>query len=126
MDQNHSNFPTLGRRELFRLGGLSFSAGFLAPMLKPVCALAGEKVTPRGSADCVIFVNLCGSPSQMDTFDVKEAKWSPPDLDIRTTKLGYRWPYGLMSRLAGVLEHATVASCPRPVLPAGRAPVQRG
>jgi hypothetical protein len=40
----------------------------------------------------------------MDTFDVKEGKWTPADLAIRTTKQGFRWPYGLLPKLAGQLE----------------------
>ncbi len=105
---NLTSLPTLTRQELLRLGSLSITGGFLNGLAKPLRAWAGEKITPRGSADCVIFVNLCGSPSQMDTFDVKEAKWTPPDLDIRTTPFGYRWPHGLMPKLPGVLRHAAV------------------
>jgi hypothetical protein len=108
MDPADSMFPVLRRRELIRLGPLSVTGGFLGPLGCLLHAAARESITPRGSADCVVFVNLCGSPSQMDTFDVKEAKWTPEDLDIRTTKLGYRWPYGLMPKLPEVLQHAAV------------------
>ena len=52
----------------------------------------------------MIFVNLLGGPSQMDTFDVKEGKWGPGYRDIRTTKQGYQFPYGLMPKLVDCLD----------------------
>jgi len=95
--------PQLSRREVLRCGALTVSGFRLLPFLAGnVQALA--KVSPRGSADSVIFLNLQGGPSQMDTFDVKEGKWAPDNRDVRTTPQGFQFPYGLMPKLAGSLN----------------------
>ena len=101
-------FPTLTRRELFRAGAVTVTGGALAPMTRPVNAKSEESAAVRGGAECVIVVNLVGGPSQMDTFDVKEYPTTPEDIDIRTTHLGYRWPYGLLPKTAKVLDDLCV------------------
>jgi len=108
MPIEHSPFPRLRRREFCRLGALSVVGGSLLPMAGSLNAASDSKVEPRGGADCVIVLNLVGGPSQMDTFDVKDLKSTPEDLDIRTTKLGYRWPYGLLPNLGEVLDDVLV------------------
>lgn len=95
--------PKLRRRDVLRVGGLSIAGYHLLPMAAPLNVQAATDVKPRGSADCVIFLNLLGGPSQMDTFDVKEGSWGPENRDIRTTPHGYQFPYGLMPRLTGNL-----------------------
>jgi hypothetical protein len=96
--------PTLERRQLLRHGLLTIAGYGLAPMLAPLNVRAQSRVTPRGSAQQVIFINLLGGPSQMDTFDVKEGKWGPENRDVRTVKQGYQFPVGLMPKLAQSLE----------------------
>jgi hypothetical protein len=100
--------PKLRRRELMRLGALTISGFRLLPMAAPRNVHAQSRIRARGSADCVIFLNLLGGPSQMDTFDVKEAAWGPENRDVRTTPLGYKFPYGLMPKLATQLDDLLV------------------
>jgi len=97
----------LSRRQLFQLGGLTISGFGLVPFTQ-INVQAAAKVQPRGGADCVIFLNLQGGPSQMDTFDVKEGKWGPENRDIRTVKQGYQFPYGFLPRLANHLDDILV------------------
>lgn len=99
-----TSIPTLTRRAAFRYGALTISGYGLAPMLAPLNVRAQSSVQPRGSADAVIFLNLLGGPSQMDTFDVKEADWGPQNRDVRTTPQGFKFPYGLMPRLPALLD----------------------
>ena len=68
-----TDIPRLTRREAFRLGALTVSGFRLLPFVAGNVQAAGT-ANPRASADCVIFLNLQGGPSQMDTFDVKEGK----------------------------------------------------
>ncbi len=103
-----THFPTLTRRELFRSGLVTVTGGTLAPMQRSLDASAGGRANIRGGAECVVVLNLVGGPSQMDTFDVKEHPTTPEDLDIRTTKLGPRWPYGLLPRTAEILDDLCV------------------
>src|SRR5215831_14631189 len=100
----HPCIPKLTRREAFRLGALSVTGYGLLPFASPQNVRAEGTVKPRGSADAVIFLNLLGGPSQMDTFDVKEGKWALESRDVRTTKHGYQFPYGLMPTLPDCLE----------------------
>ncbi len=105
MSEYKTNFPTLTRRDLWRVGAVSVVGRALLPLVGTgLNAATDDKVKTRGSADCVIFLNLVGSPSQMDTFDVKEGSWTPENLDVRTTKLGYKWPYGLLPKMAESLD----------------------
>src|SRR5580698_1623701 len=94
----------ISRRELLRIGAVTVSAGPATLFPRNLKASTDERVQPRGSADCVVFVNLVGGPSQMDTFDLKESKSTPADLDVRTAPNGVRWPYGLLPKTAGVLN----------------------
>src|SRR5207247_2356033 len=42
-----------------------------------------KKITPRGTARNVIFIQNCGAMSQNETWDFKETKWTAKDLDIQ-------------------------------------------
>ena len=108
MAREFTSFPRLSRREFCRVGSVSVVGGSLLPMAGNLNAASDQSVEPRGGADCVICLNLVGGPSQMDTFDVKELKPTPQDLDIRTTHLGYRWPYGLLPQLSELLDDILV------------------
>lgn len=108
MATEFASFPRLSRREFCRVGSVSVVGGSLLPMAGNLNASSDQRVEPRGGADCVICLNLVGGPSQMDTFDVKDLKPTPEDLDIRTTHLGYRWPYGLLPGLGTMLDDVLV------------------
>lgn len=108
MATEFASFPRLSRREFCRVGSVSVVGGSLLPMAGNLNASSDQSVEPRGGADCVICLNLVGGPSQMDTFDVKDLKPTPEDLDIRTTHLGYRWPYGLLPGLGTMLDDVLV------------------
>lgn len=98
----------LRRRDLFSLGALSIAGYDLLELARPANVQAQSRVTPRGSADTVIFLNLQGGPSQMDMFDVKFGKWAPENRDVRSTQFGYQYPYGLMPKLASHLGDLAV------------------
>lgn len=104
-----SKLPTLSRRKFWQFGSVSITGGTLLPMASRVDAATDRRATPRGSADCVIYLNLVGGPSQMDTFDFKQYAWTPEDLDVRSHKLGIQWPYGLLPRTAEVLDDCALA-----------------
>jgi hypothetical protein len=99
-----TNYPTLERRQLLRNGLLTIAGYGLAPMMAPRNVHAQSRARLRGSAEQIIFINLLGGPSQMDTFDVKEGKWAPENRDVRTTKQGFQFPCGLMPKLAERLD----------------------
>ncbi len=104
MPNTRSSMPVLTRRQLFQVGSVGVSGYFLDALSRPVNVSAKEKVSPRGTAEFCIFVNLSGGPSQVDTFDIKEGRWTPPDFDIRTTKPGIRMPAGLFPKLSESID----------------------
>ena len=103
------DIPTLSRRHFFRAGAATVSGYWLLPMLHPVNIAAKENVTPRNGAEYCIFLFLNGAASQLDSFDIKEGKWTPPDFDVRTVKPGIRLPYSLFPNLSGELDRLVIA-----------------
>jgi hypothetical protein len=92
--------PKLTRRQFFRIGATSFMGYSLLPMVEPLQVHAAETVQPRGSAEFCIFLFLMGGPPQLDTFDVKEGKWTPQDFDIRTITPEIKMPVALFPNLS--------------------------
>lgn len=98
--EKRSLIPKLTRREFFRVGATTFVGYSLLPMVKPLQIQASEKIQPRGSAEFCIFLFLMGGPPQLDTFDVKEGKWTPSDFDIRTITPEIKIPVAIFPRLS--------------------------
>ena len=97
----HSIFlPVITRRQFIRVGMAAMSGFYLESLLQPRNVVASGKVNLRGAADFCIFIFLNGGASQLDTFDLKEGRWTSPDFDTRTTKSGIVMPYGLFPGLA--------------------------
>ena len=109
MNRESPDLPTLTRRHFFRAGTVAVSGFWVLPMLRPLNVTAKESVTPRGGAEYCIFLFLNGGASQLDSFDIKEGKWTPPDFDVRTVKPGIRLPYSLFPQLSEQLDHLVIA-----------------
>ncbi len=103
--------PTLSRRVFLRTGLATVAGYYLLPMTRPLNVRAETKMQLRGEAEYAIFLFLSGGASQLDTFDLKEGRWTPPEYDIRTIKPGVVLPYGLFPRLSDQIEHFAIARC---------------
>src|SRR5262249_49854066 len=109
ISMTQASVPRLTRRSFLRVGPVGVSCFYLAPMLRPQNVRAGSLASLRGSAEYCIFLFLNGGASQIDTFDFKEGRWTPPDFDLRTVKGGaMKMPFGLLPRLAGKLDDLAV------------------
>jgi len=106
MTSNERNIPSLSRRELLRIGGLSVVGGFINAFT-PTNVRATQKVQPMATAKQVIFVNVDGGMSQIDTLDAKEGAWTPDYFDIRSLN-ELKLTYGLMKNLPDILDKITV------------------
>src|SRR2546428_4830555 len=102
--------PTLSRRLFLRTGLASISGFYLLPMMRPFNVNAETKVKLRGEAEYCIFIFLNGGASQLDTFDLKEGRWTPSDYDIRTIKPGIVLPYGLFPKISEQIQHLAYCS----------------
>ena len=108
MKPHVTNFPTLTRRDVLRVGLVTVAAYDLAPVVRPVNVHAKEKIQPRGAAEYCIWLFLKGGAPQLDTWDLKEGSWTRPDFDVRMVN-GIRWPYGLFPGMAARLNQITLA-----------------
>ena len=108
MTRHERNIPTLTRRELLRVGGISLVGGFLHTF-RPCNVRAQERVKPMGTARQVLFINLEGGMSQIDSLDAKEGPWTPDYFDIRSFPNNLKLPAGLFKNLPEVLDRITVA-----------------
>lgn len=70
------------RRFLFQ--AFSGAATFFGACLRGDGQITSNSPVPRNTARGVIFVNLMGASSQLDTFDAKDGPWNPADLDLRS------------------------------------------
>jgi hypothetical protein len=98
----------LTRRALLRVGGVQVVGGFLGAVAARDVRAAG-KAEPVATARQVLFINLEGGMSQVDTLDAKEGPWTPDYFDIRSCGSGLRLPYGLLPNLAKVVDRVTIA-----------------
>src|SRR5690349_17716657 len=100
--------PQVSRRSFFRAGLAAASGFYLEPLLRPVNVYAGEGVHLRGAADHCIYIFLNGGASQIDTSDLKEGGWTPPDFAVRKLKSGISLPSGLFPNLAEKMDELAV------------------
>jgi len=109
MNTERSLFPKLTRRQFFKIGTTTFAGYALAPLVRPFQVAATQQVQPRDPPSFASFSFLMGGPPQLDTFDVKEGKWTPEDFDIRTIAPGIKMPFGQFPRLSERIHHLALA-----------------
>src|SRR3954454_23386063 len=93
------------RRELLKFGGL----GLLGASVQGVWPLQlranpGMKTKPRGNARNVIFFELAGALSHVDSFDFKENVSTQKDFDVRKTSTGIYVSHALFPRMTNVMD----------------------
>src|SRR5947199_9687121 len=105
MNQSKTRIPPFSRRRFLKIGPVGVSCFYLLPVDHPLNVRASTPPKLRGTAEHCVFIFLSGGPSQIDTFDFKEGRWTPPDFDLRTVKGGpMKLPFGLFPRLAEKLD----------------------
>ncbi len=99
-------FPS--RRELLEWGGRGI-VGAAAVGAWPLHAAAtGKKVNPRGTARNVLFYEISGAISHIESFDFKESSGLPKDLDIRKRDNGAYLSERLFARTAQHLDKLSI------------------
>ncbi len=93
------------RRELLKFGGLAL-AGAAAEGVWPLKLSANPtmKTNPRGNARNVIFFELAGALSHVDSFDFKENPSTQKDFDVRKNPTGIYIPHALFPRMWNVMD----------------------
>src|SRR5262249_18151912 len=75
---------------------------------RPFNVRAQEIVKPMGAARQLLFINIEGGMSQIDSLDAKEGPWTPNYFDIRSFPNDLKLPVGLFKTLPGVLDKITI------------------
>jgi hypothetical protein len=94
--------PHLGRRLFFRHLGAAIGGYFVLPS-RPGETVARAASTPISKAKSVIFIQLNGGISHVDTFDLKHGAWTPAAFQVESSG-GVLWPMGAMPTLAQHLD----------------------
>jgi len=71
------------RRDVLKFGGLALASTCVDRIARPLKVQAAGKANPRGSARNCLFMLLGGAMSQVDTWDFKESRATPKDLDVQ-------------------------------------------
>jgi hypothetical protein len=106
--------PTLGdlvptRRELLRFGGLGIAgAAVHTGWPLKLRASPATRVNPRGNARNVVFFEISGAISHVDSFDFKENEATQKDFDVRKTPTGTYLPHALFPRLEQVMDRIAI------------------
>lgn len=105
-----TRFPKLSRRRFLSVGPVNLSLFYATQAVRPWNVRAATApVKLRGTAEQCIFIFLSGGISQIDSFDMKEGRWTPPDFDVRAVKGGLaKWPYALFPRLPEKLDDIAI------------------
>jgi len=80
----------MSRRELLKVFGVGVGAAIMDPAVWPKQVQAqSKKITPRGTARNVIFIQNCGAMSQWETWDFRPTKWTEtfPGKDLDPQKV---------------------------------------
>ena len=97
------------RRELLKYGGLGlFAASIEGVWPARLRADTGRKTNPRGSARNVIFFEISGAISHLDTFDFKDNVATPKDFQVRKIDTGIYLPVNLFPRMEKVMNRIAI------------------
>ena len=95
-----SNVPTLTRRNLLKVGTVAISGFDLLPMLRPLNASQGDGEGARHSGNTACTFSCKAAAVNVDSFDLKEAKWTPPDFEVKQVAPDVKMPVSLFPKLS--------------------------
>ncbi len=96
------------RRDVLRLGGYGLLAAFADQALMPIRARAAGRTNPAGTARFCVLIELAGAISHLDTFDFKESKGTPQDLDVRPVRNDLYLSRRLFPELSKEMDKVTI------------------
>jgi hypothetical protein len=98
------------RRELLKYGGLGLlgaSVDALWP-LKVRAANIGAKTRPRGTARNVVFYEISGAISHIDSFDFKDNPATPKDFQVEKLSTGIYFPTNFFPRITKIMDRVAI------------------
>jgi hypothetical protein len=97
-----------GRRELLKYGGLGLAAAAAEGLWPGRVYAAPRKVNPRGTARNVIFYEISGAISHVESFDFKDNAATPKDFEVRKLKTGVHFPVNFFPRIGEVMDRVAM------------------
>src|SRR5437773_1715558 len=96
------------RRDILKLGGLGLLAASVDAAWPLNVGATGSKVQPRASARNVVFYELSGALSHVESFDFKENPGTPKDLDVRAIAPDLSLSHLLFPRVEKQLDQTAI------------------
>jgi uncharacterized protein (DUF1501 family) len=96
------------RRRFLEIGGWGLALASLDCVPRLRAGSRGEKAQPRGSARNVVYFEISGAISHVESFDFKENAGTPKDLDVRRVKDDLYLSHLLFPRLAGHMDKIAI------------------
>lgn len=98
------------RRELLKYGGLGLAGAAVNSLwpLKVSAATTGTKTSPRGNARNVIFYEISGAISHLDTFDFKDNPATPKDFEVHKISTGIYFPVNFFPRIEKIMDKVAI------------------
>ena len=92
------------RREALRLGGLGLLGASIQAVPPAFASSTSAQVQPRGNARQVVYFEINGAISHIESFDFKESAGMPKDLDVREVLPTLYMPHSLFPRLSNQMD----------------------
>lgn len=98
------------RRDLLRFGGLGLAAASAETFgpLRVRASAASKKVIPRGTAKNVVFYEISGAISHLESFDFKESPGNPQDIQVTKLSTGIHFPTNFFPNLTRVMDRVAI------------------
>src|SRR5689334_18315964 len=98
------------RRDPLRYGGLGLAGATLGLTWPPQVRAGdpGSRPKPRGPARNVIFYEISGAISHLDTFDFKDNPAVPKDFQVRKISTGIYFPVNFLPRIEQVMNRVAM------------------
>ncbi len=97
------------RRDLLRFGGMGLAGASLdgvVPRLRS--ASTAKKTNPRGNARNVVFFEISGAISHVESFDFKDNAATPKDFQVRKISTGIYFPVNMFPRIEKVMDRIAI------------------
>jgi len=98
------------RRDLLQYGGLGLVGATIGGLWPPKVSAAegGSTVHPRGNARNVIFYEISGAISHLDTFDFKDNPAVPKDFKVEKIPSGIYLPTNFLPRISKIMDRVAM------------------
>ena len=107
--------PTVGqvfktRRELLKYGGLGLLGASLNSRwpLPLSAATTAKKVNPRGNARNVVFYEISGAISHLESFDFKDNPATPKDFQVTKLPTGIYFPVNFFPNITRIMDRVGI------------------